>query len=79
MSRFKFLAMSVVFAITYIACDLCFIFHCADNTETNTNAPANNTSYEQSYNTQQYNYAYNSHTNIINKQMNSNKAAIIVE
>jgi hypothetical protein len=79
MSKFKFLTISVVFAITYIACDLFFIFYIADKTDANTTTFNHSTSYEPVSNFQQQAYAYNAKPNLKVKQSATGNNATIVE
>jgi hypothetical protein len=78
MSRIKFLMVSVAFAITYIACDLFFIFYIANKTDTNV-TPAFNTTYQQSYQPVQNEYASNTHFTNNNRSNSNTKVAAIVE
>ena len=79
MSKFKFLTISVVFAITYIACDLFFIFYIADKTDASTATFSQSASYEPVSDFQQQAYAYNNKANLTVKQSNSGTSTTIVE
>ncbi len=77
MSKFKFLAVSVVFAITYIACDLFFIFYIANKTDATVTPTQNSTSFQTSYEAQTRAYAFNN--KVENKTKAPLKTVIIVD
>lgn len=58
MTKTKFLVMSVVFALTYITCDVFFIFYIAGETDQTISTPAHSTSYKQTVNVSRSQYAF---------------------
>ena len=77
MTKTKFLVMSVVFALTYITCDVFFIFYIAGETDQTISLSAHSTSYERT-NVSHAQYAFANEADYT-VQKEETKAATIIE